>query len=539
VTAEAESKGGSVHGDGGPEAGGDFVITMTLRDVPGGGRGQTCRRDLACGTVLYCESPAFITVPLDCKRACGYCATPLVPLAPSTVWRRGKKQRARQTRTGKPAGVATEASVDLDDDPTLDTKRKPRSGDGGDRGGQRSSPTRGGQRSGPKGGGQRSSPTRGGGAVATADAIVCRKCTHEFYCAEKCRAAAWTAHHAVVCGHSPATFRKEAAKIGGADGYGLHLAVERLMCKQLSHPAIATFEKAPSSSLSSASSSAAANSAPPPPPPPSSSFGSSTSSAPLPSPSSAGASVATGRVKTGVTDKRACHLDRLFPDFEALSSGGAGRLDRSKFAALLRHLRAYVKTRDERFTVDWYLEAYDRLQRNAFVVMQHSDQGMRDDVATGGDGEGDETERTARAGARNGDDGGSVAETKTEASISKPAAAAAVAAAVAAAATKKVALAYACYARHSHIRHSCDPNVELRADGRLTAVRAVKAGEPLLIAKCDPRLDINGRAIDLAQRFGVMCRCTRCRAEAGALTPDTKFRIRARLDARRNAQLEF
>jgi hypothetical protein len=77
------------------------------------------------------------------------------------------------------------------------------------------------------------------------------------------------------------------------------------------------------------------------------------------------------------------------------------------------------------------------------------------------------------------------------------------------------------YALHSHLNHSCSPNVSVRhldqrtALSRITllAQRPIKAGEELLVTYVNPDLGLKARRNELkAWGFGT-CECTRCVTE--------------------------
>ena len=74
------------------------------------------------------------------------------------------------------------------------------------------------------------------------------------------------------------------------------------------------------------------------------------------------------------------------------------------------------------------------------------------------------------------------------------------------------------YTLHSHLNHSCDPNVSVRhldqrtSLARITvlAKRAIKRGEELVITYVNPKMGYKARREELrAWGFG-RCRCERC-----------------------------
>jgi len=79
------------------------------------------------------------------------------------------------------------------------------------------------------------------------------------------------------------------------------------------------------------------------------------------------------------------------------------------------------------------------------------------------------------------------------------------------------------YTLHSHLNHSCAPNISVRhldkgtALARLTLVakRNIAAGEELVVTYVDPAAGVRKRRAELkAWGFGV-CRCVRCVEEGG------------------------
>jgi hypothetical protein len=74
------------------------------------------------------------------------------------------------------------------------------------------------------------------------------------------------------------------------------------------------------------------------------------------------------------------------------------------------------------------------------------------------------------------------------------------------------------YVLHSHLNHSCDPNVSVRHLDRRTALsritliarRDIRAGDELTVAYVDPEMGLHERRAGLVLwGFGV-CRCERC-----------------------------
>ena len=74
------------------------------------------------------------------------------------------------------------------------------------------------------------------------------------------------------------------------------------------------------------------------------------------------------------------------------------------------------------------------------------------------------------------------------------------------------------YTLHSHLNHSCDPNVSVRHLDQRTSLsrisvltkRAIKPGEELLITYVNPKMGYKARREELrAWGFG-RCRCERC-----------------------------
>lgn len=86
------------------------------------------------------------------------------------------------------------------------------------------------------------------------------------------------------------------------------------------------------------------------------------------------------------------------------------------------------------------------------------------------------------------------------------------------------------YTLHSHLNHSCRPNVSVRhldqrtALSRITIVakRDIAAGEELLVTYVDPTLGVRNRRLQLgAWGFGV-CECERCIEEEKELGETSK-----------------
>ncbi|KAG6866311.1 hypothetical protein C0991_005778 [Blastosporella zonata] len=84
------------------------------------------------------------------------------------------------------------------------------------------------------------------------------------------------------------------------------------------------------------------------------------------------------------------------------------------------------------------------------------------------------------------------------------------------------------YTLHSHLNHSCTPNVSVRHNDRRTALsritviakRHVVAGEELFISYVNPELDVRRRRQELqAWGFGD-CTCVRCLQEAKHIKPE-------------------
>ncbi|KAF8064044.1 hypothetical protein FPV67DRAFT_1782409 [Lyophyllum atratum] len=83
------------------------------------------------------------------------------------------------------------------------------------------------------------------------------------------------------------------------------------------------------------------------------------------------------------------------------------------------------------------------------------------------------------------------------------------------------------YTLHSHLNHSCTPNVSVRHNDRtslsriaMIAKRAIAAGEELVVTYVNPELDVRRRRQELqAWGFGE-CMCVRCLQEAKYLKPE-------------------
>ncbi|KAG6819917.1 hypothetical protein H0H93_007388 [Arthromyces matolae] len=84
------------------------------------------------------------------------------------------------------------------------------------------------------------------------------------------------------------------------------------------------------------------------------------------------------------------------------------------------------------------------------------------------------------------------------------------------------------YTLHSHMNHSCTPNVSVRHNDRRTALsritmiakRSIVAGEELFVTYVDPDLDVRQRRRELqAWGFGE-CSCVRCLQEAKHMKPE-------------------
>jgi SET domain len=78
------------------------------------------------------------------------------------------------------------------------------------------------------------------------------------------------------------------------------------------------------------------------------------------------------------------------------------------------------------------------------------------------------------------------------------------------------------YLVHSHLNHSCDPNVEVKITGRtsgitVTAKRDIRGGEELLTTYVNPNDELNKRRYDLRINWGFICSCPRCKEEESAL----------------------
>lgn len=83
------------------------------------------------------------------------------------------------------------------------------------------------------------------------------------------------------------------------------------------------------------------------------------------------------------------------------------------------------------------------------------------------------------------------------------------------------------YALHSHLNHSCSPNVTARhfegpaQPGKLTVVakRAIAPGEELVVSYVDPGQNVRTRRARLRMwNFGE-CRCAKCVAEEKEMKP--------------------
>ncbi|KAG5641930.1 hypothetical protein DXG03_003956 [Asterophora parasitica] len=83
------------------------------------------------------------------------------------------------------------------------------------------------------------------------------------------------------------------------------------------------------------------------------------------------------------------------------------------------------------------------------------------------------------------------------------------------------------YTLHSHLNHSCTPNVSVRHNDRtslsrisMIAKRAIAAGEELVVTYVNPELNVRRRRQELqAWGFG-QCNCVRCIQEAKHLKPE-------------------
>ncbi|KAG5338159.1 putative protein lysine methyltransferase SET5 [Termitomyces sp. J132] len=84
------------------------------------------------------------------------------------------------------------------------------------------------------------------------------------------------------------------------------------------------------------------------------------------------------------------------------------------------------------------------------------------------------------------------------------------------------------YTLHSHLNHSCTPNVSVRHNDRRTALsritliakRSIVAGEELFVTYVNPEMDVRRRRRELqAWGFGE-CNCVRCLQEAKHMKPE-------------------
>ncbi|KAG6888562.1 hypothetical protein C0992_008191 [Termitomyces sp. T32_za158] len=84
------------------------------------------------------------------------------------------------------------------------------------------------------------------------------------------------------------------------------------------------------------------------------------------------------------------------------------------------------------------------------------------------------------------------------------------------------------YTLHSHLNHSCTPNVSVRHNDRRTALsritmiakRSIVAGEELFVTYVNPEMDVRRRRRELqAWGFGE-CSCVRCLQEAKHMKPE-------------------
>lgn len=78
------------------------------------------------------------------------------------------------------------------------------------------------------------------------------------------------------------------------------------------------------------------------------------------------------------------------------------------------------------------------------------------------------------------------------------------------------------YLVHSHLNHSCDPNVEIKITGRTSGIkviakRDIRGGEELLTTYVNPNDELNKRQYDLRVSWGFICNCSRCKQEEKAL----------------------
>lgn len=84
------------------------------------------------------------------------------------------------------------------------------------------------------------------------------------------------------------------------------------------------------------------------------------------------------------------------------------------------------------------------------------------------------------------------------------------------------------YLVHSHLNHSCDPNVEVKITGRtsgitVTAKKDIRGGQELLTCYVNPNDELNKRRYDLRINWGFICNCSRCKEEEMVLKKgDTK-----------------
>lgn len=85
------------------------------------------------------------------------------------------------------------------------------------------------------------------------------------------------------------------------------------------------------------------------------------------------------------------------------------------------------------------------------------------------------------------------------------------------------------YVLHSHMNHSCSPNVSVRHittnnSQRITIIarRAIEPGEELLVSYVNPELDVRARRRELKEwNFGV-CQCDRCVEEEKSAPAETE-----------------
>ncbi|KAG7450171.1 SET domain-containing protein [Guyanagaster necrorhizus] len=86
------------------------------------------------------------------------------------------------------------------------------------------------------------------------------------------------------------------------------------------------------------------------------------------------------------------------------------------------------------------------------------------------------------------------------------------------------------YLLHSHLNHSCDPNLSIRhlqrssALARITVIakRAILPGEELIITYVDPSLDIAQRRQALGEWGFGNCTCSRCNREAATVEDESQ-----------------